>query len=74
LVCPRHASPGPGAGRSRDDALKGHNGFDRRSEAVGILGLTAARLRGGVYNLGTPLSDAATVMRHNRASTSDDEL
>jgi hypothetical protein len=27
---------------------------------------------GGVYNLGTFLRDAATVIRHNRASTSND--
>jgi hypothetical protein len=28
---------------------------------------------GGVYNLGKVLFDAATVTRHNRASTSDDD-
>ena len=28
---------------------------------------------GGVYNLGTFLADAATVIRHNRAATSNDD-
>jgi hypothetical protein len=29
---------------------------------------------GGVYNLGTFLYDALTVIRHNHASTSDDDF
>jgi hypothetical protein len=42
-----------------------------KATAAGTDGLG---IGGGVYNLGTFLADAATVIRHNRASTSDDDL
>jgi hypothetical protein len=46
---------------TRNEALGGHGGTD----ALGI--------GGGVYNLGTFVFDAGTLIAHNHASTSNDD-
>jgi hypothetical protein len=43
---------------------RGGNAEDGGTDGLGV---------GGVYNLGTFLFDDATVIRHNRASTSNDD-
>jgi hypothetical protein len=48
-----------------------HNQADGGEGADG--GADGLGIGGGVYNLGTFLRDAATVLRHNRASTSNDD-
>jgi hypothetical protein len=40
----------------------------------GADGADGLGIGGGVYNLGTFLADALTALRHNRASTSNDDL
>jgi hypothetical protein len=47
------------------NAAEGGEGEGGGSDGQGI--------GGGVYNLGTFTFDAATVIRHNRASTSNDD-
>jgi hypothetical protein len=49
---------------SYNQALGGY-GDDGGTDGLGV--------GGGVYNLGTFLLDPATVLRHNRASTSADD-
>jgi hypothetical protein len=45
------------------------------NEADGGAGVTAgAGIGGGVFNLGTFSADAATIIAHNHASTSNDDL
>jgi hypothetical protein len=45
---------------------RGGEGDDGGTDGLGI--------GGGVYNLGTFLHDTASVIRHNHASTSDDDV
>ena len=53
------------ASRITDNRARGGDGGDGGTDGLGV--------GGGVYNLATFLFDAATVIRHNRASTSNDD-